>query len=96
VTSTIMFPSATGGDPVKRRLSGDETRFVCSVYPGEVLNHVLTCGSNNSLEEESEEIPSEEAGGCSLSGGAAPGGLPLLGSLAAMAILVARRRRGSR
>ena len=92
VTSTVMYPSASNGSSVKRRLSADETKFVCDVYP---MKNPLApaCGEARMVDEPGAEDPGDEAGGCSFGGGAGNGGRSASSALLLALVLLVRRGR---
>jgi hypothetical protein len=100
VTSTVMYPSASSNGTVKRRLSADETRFICDIYPAPPSILPPVCGPIlNGPGTDTD--PGDEAGGCSVgtSGpgqgttGSGPAGLALMGILLGRFALGRRRRR---
>lgn len=96
--STVMYPSANDNGELKRRLSGDETQFLCEVYPAATNNVPPVCGpvlANTTTGTVEETVSEDHVGGCSVSGasGGSSGmsGLLLLG-LAYLSLGLRRRR----
>jgi hypothetical protein len=98
VTSTVMYPSASSNGSVKRRLSADETKFVCDVYPAPPSTLPPVCSDASNGYKGAEQIdPSDDGGGCSMGGSGqrrdAPVGSAAAGLLLITFALIRRRRR---
>ena len=96
--STVMYPSANDNGELKRRLSADETQFVCEIYPAANNGTPPVCGpvlaANNNAEDE-EMVSGDDVGGCSVSGTSGRTGASGLSGLLLLGLvyLGLRRRR---
>jgi hypothetical protein len=86
VQQTTMFASAIPGDTAKRTLAPDDQLAVCEIYP--VAQDPMTCPPAGTQPATTSRTGCQ----CALGPAPGPGLAALLASLAALSLLIARRR----